>query len=325
VNQHAILLHSTGGPEVLQYEEIALGPPSRGEARVRHHAIGVNFVDVYYRSGLYPPLGFPFVPGAEAAGVIEAVGPGVSEFTVGDRVVYASRPLGAYCDVRNMPASRLVALPDDVDFKLGAAVMLKGMTAQFLVRRTFHVERGHTVLVHAAAGGVGSLVCQWAHHLFATVIGVVGTEDKVERAQADGCDHVIVRAKESFQERVREITGGRGVQVVYDSVGRDTFEGSLDSLAPLGMLVSFGQSSGAIPAFEMSRLAKNSLYVTRPSLFDYTAKREDLASGSNELFDMLRKGALRCRIHKQYRLVEAGEAHRDLESRRTSGSSLLIP
>ena len=325
MNQHAILVHHAGGPEVLHYEEVPIGPPSRGEARVRHQAIGVNFVDVYFRTGLYPPLGYPFVPGLEAAGVVEAVGGGVTEVSVGDRVVYATRPLGAYCDVRNVPASRLVRLPDAIDARLAAAAMLKGMTAQCLLRRTFRVERGHVVLVHAAAGGVGSLLVQWAHHLMATVIGTVGSEEKAERARSDGCDHVILYAKEGFVERVREITGGRGAHVVYDSVGKDTFQGSLDCLAPLGTLVSFGQSSGAIPPIEISRIARNSLYLTRPSLFDYTARREDLLASAAELFEMLRKKALRVRIGGQHALALAAEAHRELEARRTSGSSLLLP
>lgn len=325
MNQHAILIHHAGGPEVLHYEEVPIGPPSRGEARVRHHAIGVNFVDVYFRTGLYPPLGYPFVPGLEGAGVVEAVGGGVTEVSVGDRVAYATRPLGAYCDVRNVPASRLVRLPDAIDARLAAAVMLKGMTAQCLVRRAFRVERGHVVLVHAAAGGVGSLLVQWAHHLFATVIGTVGSEEKAERARNDGCDHVIVYTKEGFVERVRDVTGGRGVHVVYDSVGKDTFQGSLDCLAPLGMLVSFGQSSGAIPPIDIARIARNSLYLTRPSLLDYTARREDLLASAAELFDMLRKRALRVRIGAQHALARAADAHRDLEGRRTSGSTLLLP
>ena len=325
MNQRAIVVHSAGGPEVLQHEEIPIGPPSRGEARIRHAAIGVNFVDVYYRSGLYEPLGYPFVPGLEAAGVVEVVGPGVEEVSVCDRVVYASRPLGSYCDVRNMPASRLIVLPDEIALDLAAAVLLKGMTAAILLRRTFRVERGQTILVHAAAGGVGSLLVQWAHHLFATVIGVVGDEAKAERARVDGCDHVIVRSKESFPERVRDITGGRGVHVVYDSVGKETFKDSLDCLAPLGMLVSFGQSSGPVPPFEVSMLARNSLYLTRPSLFDYTAKREDLLTCAGEVFEMLAKSAIRCRIDKRYPLEHASDAHRDLESRKTTGSTLLVP
>lgn len=320
-----IQVHRAGGPEVLQLAQIALPPPARGEAQIRHTAIGVNYIDVYFRTALYTPPGYPFVPGMEGAGVVEAVGAGVNEVVVGDRVAYAARPLGAYAERRNIPADRLVKLPPHVDEKLAAAMMLKGMTAHYLLRRTFKVERGHTILMHAAAGGVGSLVCQWAHHLGARVLGTVGNEAKAERARSNGCDHPIVYTREKFVERVKAITDGRGVDVVYDSVGVDTFAGSLECLAPLGMLVSFGQSSGPVPPLDIKKLAQGSFFLTRPSLLDYTAKREDLLTSANELFEVVEKGVVRCRIERSHALKDAAQAHRDLEGRTTTGSMILIP
>jgi NADPH2:quinone reductase len=325
VSTLAIQVHRAGGPEVLQPADVELAPPAAGEARIRHAAIGVNYIDVYFRTGLYTPPSYPFVPGLEGAGLVEAVGANVRDVKVGDRVAYAARPLGAYAERRNIPADRLVKLPASVDEKLAAAMMLKGMTAHFLLRRTFDVKRGHTILMHAAAGGVGSLVCQWAHHLGATVIGTVGSDEKAERARKNGCDHPIVYTRDDFVERVKAITNGRGVDVVYDSVGKDTFDGSIACLAPLGTLVSFGQSSGTVPPFDIKKLAQGSLFLTRPSLLDYTAKREDLVRAASELFDVVGKDIVRCTIERTYELEAASEAHRALESRRTSGSMILIP
>jgi NADPH2:quinone reductase len=321
----AIRVHRAGGPEELRYEEVELPPPAPGEVQVRNVAIGVNFIDVYHRTGLYPPPGYPFVPGLEGAGVVEAVGAGVKEMAVGNRVAYASRPLGAYSAERNMPADRLVKLPANVDEKVAAAIMLKGMTAHVLLHRVFALQRKHTLLVHAAAGGVGSLICQWAHSIGARVIGTVGNDAKAEQAREDGCDHPIVYTRESFVERVKAITDERGVDVVYDSVGKDTFNGSLECLAPLGLLACFGQSSGLVPPFDIRQLAKGSLTLTRPSLLDYTAKRDDLLASAGALFDAVGKGVLRVRIDRTYALRDAAQAHRDLEARKSAGSMLLIP
>ena len=322
---NAVRAHAAGGPEVLRFEELELAPPAPGEAQIRHAAIGVNYIDVYFRTGLYTPPGYPYVPGMEGAGVVEALGAGVRDLAVGDRVAYAARPLGAYAERRNIPADRLIKLPASIDEKQAAGMMLKGMTAHFLLRRTFKVERGHTILMHAAAGGVGSLVCPWAHHLGAVVIGTVGSDAKAELARANGCDHAIVYTKENFVERVKAITSGRGVDVVYDSVGKDTFDGSIACLAPLGMLVSFGQSSGVAPPFDIRKIAQGSLFLTRPSLLDYTAKRADLVRAASELFEVVGKGIVRCRIEREYALEDAARAHRDLESRATTGSMILIP
>jgi NADPH2:quinone reductase len=324
-NTRAIRAHAAGGPDVLRFEDVELAPPDAGEAQVRHAAIGVNFIDVYFRTGLYTPPGYPFVPGMEGAGVVEALGAGVRDLAVGDRVAYAARPMGAYVERRNIPADRLIKLPAGIDDKQAAGMMLKGMTAHYLLRRTFEVERGHTILMHAAAGGVGSLVCPWAHHLGAVVIGTVGSDAKAELARANGCDHAIVYTRENFVERVKAITNGRGVDVVYDSVGKDTFDGSIACLAPLGMLVSFGQSSGSVPPFDIKKLSQGSLYLTRPSLLDYTAKREDLLVAANELFDVVGKGIVQVRIERTHALKDAADAHRDLESRKTTGSMILIP
>jgi NADPH2:quinone reductase len=324
---HAIRIHAHGGPEVLQFEEVSLGETAPGpeEARVRHHAVGVNFIDVYHRTGLYPvPL--PSGIGVEAAGVVESVGSSVTELKVGDRVAYAGGPLGAYAQVRNLPADRLVKLPDSIDFNTGAAMMLQGLTAQYLLRRTYRVQPGDTILIHAAAGGVGLMVCQWAKALGATVIGTVSTAAKAALAKQHGCDHTILYTSENFTQRVREITGGAGVAVVYDSIGKDTFIGSLDCLRPLGMMVSFGNASGPVAPMELSELAKRgSLFLTRPTLFTYTAKRSDLLSMANELFAVVESGKLKIEVSKVYPLSDAEQAHRDLEARLTTGSLILKP
>lgn len=324
---HAIRIHATGGPEVLRWEEVGAGETALqpGEARIRHAAVGLNFIDVYHRTGLYP-LPLPSGIGLEGAGVVEAIGSGVSDIAVGDRVAYAGGPVGAYAEVRTIPADRLVRLPDAIDFDTAAAMMLQGMTTQYLLRRTYRVQAGDTILIHAAAGGVGLLVCQWAKSLGATVIGTVGSDEKAALARAHGCDHPIVYTRENFVARVREITGGAGVPVVYDSIGKDTFTGSLDCLRPLGMMVSFGSASGPVPPFDLSELAKRgSLFLTRPSLFAYTAQRADLLQSAGELFDMVVAGKLKVEVNQTYPLREAARAHADLEARRTTGSTILLP
>jgi NADPH:quinone reductase-like Zn-dependent oxidoreductase len=322
---HAIRIHQHGGPEVLRWEEVTLPDPGPGEARVRHHAVGLNYIDVYFRSGLYPQS-LPSGLGAEGAGVVEAVGPGVTEVAPGDRVAYAGGPNGSYALARNMPAAKLVRLPDDIDFEQGAAMMLQGLTAQYLLKRTFPVQAGQTILWHAAAGGVGLIACQWAKALGVTVIGTVGSDEKAALARSHGCDHVIVYTRENFVERVREITGGKGVPVVYDSVGKDTWPASLDCLRPLGVMVSFGNASGAVPPINASDLAsRGSLFFTRPTLFTYTASREDLVAGANDLFDAVRTGKVRIEVRQRYPLAQAAQAHIDLEARRTTGSTVLVP
>jgi NADPH2:quinone reductase len=322
---HAIRIHQPGGPEVMVWEEVEVPAPGPGQVLLRHTAVGLNFIDVYHRTGLYPaPL--PFTPGLEGAGVIEAVGEGVAEFQPGDRVAYANPPLGAYAQARVMPADRLVKLPGSIGDRTAAAMMLQGMTAQYLLRRTYRVQPGDTILIHAAAGGVGLLVCQWARHLGATVIGTVGSGEKAALARAHGCDHPILYKSEDFVARVREITNGEGVPVVYDSVGADTFLKSLDCLRPLGMMVSFGQSSGKVEPFDTGLLAaKGSLFLTRPSLMAYTARRSDLVASAAELFDVVARGAVKVEINQTYPLKDAAQAHRDLEGRRTTGSTLLLP
>jgi NADPH:quinone reductase len=321
-----VRIHQTGGPEQLRYEEVELGAPAAGEVRLRQTAVGLNFIDVYYRTGLYPPPSLPFVPGLEASGVVEEVGEGVTELAVGQRVAYASPPLGAYAEARLMPAHRLVPLPEGIPDEQAAAMMLKGMTAQYLLRRTFRVQPGQTILFHAAAGGVGLIACQWAKHLGATVIGTVGSDAKAELARAHGCDHPIRYDREDVVARVKEITGGKGVPVVYDSVGKDTFAISLDCLAPLGMLVSFGQSSGKVPPLETAILAqKGSLFFTRPTLMTYVAARDDLLTSAGELFEVVRSGAVRIEINQRFPLRDAAEAHRALEGRKTTGSTILLP
>lgn len=322
----AIRFHQTGGPEVLQWETIEVPAPGPGEVRVRHCAVGLNYIDVYHRTGLYPPGELPATPGLEGAGEIVAVGAEVAHLQPGDRVAYAGGPLGAYATERLIPAHRLVQLPDGINFEQAAAMMLQGMTAQYLLRRTYRVKPGDTILFHAAAGGVGTIACQWAKHLGATVIGTVGSREKAELARAHGCDHPILYKEEDFAERVRELTDGSGVAAVYDSVGKETFLKSLDCLQPMGILVSFGQSSGPVESFNPGLLAaKGSLYLTRPSLMVYTARREDLLESAAELFAVVQSGAVRIEINQRYPLAEAARAHADLEARRTTGSSLLIP
>ena len=301
----AIRVHETGGADVLRYEEVEVAAPGPGEVKLRQTAIGLNFIDVYFRTGLYPAPGKPFTPGLEAAGVVEAVGDGVGDLKAGDRVAYASPPLGAYAAERLMPADKVVPVPDGVSDEQAAAMMLKGMTAWYLLRRTFKVENGQTILFHAAAGGVGLIACQWAKALGADVIGTVGSEEKAALASAHGCDHVIRYDRENVAERVKEITGGKKVPVVYDGVGADTFEASLDSLAPLGMLVCFGQSSGAVPPFDLGILnTKGSLFLTRPSLMAYTAARKDLLTAASDLFAVVGNGSVKIEINQRFPLSE---------------------
>ena len=322
---HAIRIHQTGGPDVLCWETVDVPAPAAGEATVRHHAVGLNFIDTYHRTGLYP-LPLPSGIGLEGAGVVEAVGDGVPDLKVGDRVAYAGGPLGAYAQVRNIPAHRLLKLPDAIDFKTAAAMLLQGLTATYLLRRTYRVQPGDAVLIHAAAGGVGLIACQMAKALGATVIGTVGSAAKGELARAHGCDHVIDYSREDFTRRVREITGGEGVPVVYDGVGKDTFMGSLDSLRPLGMMVAYGNASGPVPPFDLLLLTqKGSLYITRPTVANYTAKRADLEALGAELFEMVGSGRVRIEINQTYPLADAAQAHRDLEARRTTGSTILLP
>ncbi|KAF1042006.1 quinone oxidoreductase family protein [Xylophilus sp.] len=322
---NAIRVHQTGGPEVLQYEQIEIGEPGAGEAKVRHEAIGLNFIDVYFRTGLYKAAQMPFTPGNEGAGIVVAVGSGVENLKVGDRVAYAAMP-GSYAEERILPADRLVKVPDSIELKTAAAMILKGMTAQYFLRQTFVVKPGHTILFHAAAGGVGLIAGQWAKHLGATVIGTAGSEEKIALAKAHGYDHVINYRTENFVERVKELTGGEGVNVVYDSVGRDTYMGSLDVLKPLGMFACFGQSSGVIPPFDLNLLAqKGSLFATRPTLFNYVAKRAELEKTANELFDVVASGAVKIEINQTYALKDVRKAHEDLEARKTTGASILLP
>ncbi|HRF29689.1 MAG TPA: quinone oxidoreductase [Azonexus sp.] len=322
---HAIRIHQTGGPEVLCWEAVDLPAPAPGEATVRHHAVGLNYIDTYHRTGLYP-LPLPSGIGLEGAGVVEAVGEGVTEVKVGDRVAYAGGPIGAYAEVRNIPAHRLLILPDSIGFDTGAAMMLQGLTAAYLLRKTYRVQPGDAVLIHAAAGGVGLIACQWAKALGATVIGTVGSPAKAELARAHGCDHVINYATENFTQRVRDITHGEGVAVVYDGVGKDTFTGSLDSLRPMGMMVSYGNASGPVPPVDLILLSqKGSLFITRPTLMTYTAQRADLLELGRELFDRVASGQLRIEVNQRYALRDAAQAHRDLEARKTTGSTILLP
>ena len=321
---HAIRIHETGGPEKMVWDEVSVADPGPGEVRVRNTAVGLNYIDTYHRSGLYP-IPLPAVLGMEGAGVVEAVGPKVKEFKKGDRVAYAS-PIGAYAEVLLRPADRLVKVPAGIDDKIAAAIMLKGMTAWYLARRTYAVKKGDTILVHAAAGGVGQILSQWAKHLGATVIGTVGSDDKVETAKKVGCKHVIVTSKANFVDRVKEVTRGAGVPVVYDGVGKATFLPSLDCLRPLGLMVSFGNASGAVDAFNPAILSqKGSLFLTRPTLFTYTAKREDLLQAAKELFDVVKKKVVKISVNQTYPLREAAQAHRDLEARKTTGSTVLLP
>ena len=322
---HAIRIHQAGGPDAMRWEEVVLGEPAANEARVRQVAVGLNFIDVYHRTGLYP-LPLPSGLGLEGAGVVEAVGSEVTDIKVGDRVAYAGGPVGAYAEARNIPAGRLVKLPDAIDFKTAAAMMLQGITAQYLLRRTYRVQAGDTILIHAAAGGVGLTACQWAKSLGATVIGTVSSDSKAALAKANGCDHPIVYTREDFAVRVKEITGGKGVPVAYDSVGADTFMKSLDCLRPFGMMVLFGSASGPVPPFDLATLApKGSLYVTRPTIVTYTAKRADLLASAQELFDIVIAGKVKINVNQTYALKDAAQAHIDLEARRTTGSTVLLP
>ncbi|MFN3130535.1 quinone oxidoreductase family protein [Roseibium sp.] len=322
----AIRVHETGSADVLTWEHVEVGEPGPGEARIRHTAIGLNFIDTYFRSGLYPaPDGVPFIPGNEGAGIVQTVGEGVSHIKPGDRVAYVG-PLGAYAQERIIPADRLVVVPDGIDDKAAAGMMLKGMTAQYLLRQTFNVGPETTLLFHAAAGGVGLIAGQWAAHLGATVIGTAGSQDKVDLAKANGYQHVINYRTENFVERVKEITDGKGCDVVYDSVGKDTYPGSLDCLKPRGLWVSFGQSSGPIQDFNLALLAqKGSLFATRPTLFSYIATREQLEMTSGDLFDVVSKGIVKIAVNQEYRLADAVQAHTDLEGRKTTGTTVLIP
>ena len=321
----AVRFHQTGGPEVLQLEEVTIGQPAAGQVRIRHTAIGVNFIDTYHRSGLYP-LPLPSGLGSEGAGVVEAVGPGVKHVQVGDRVAYAGGPPGSYAEVRLVPAERLLKLPAGISDQQAAGMMLKGMTVQYLIRRTYRVQPGDTVLWHAAAGGVGLIACQWLKALGATVIGTAGSAEKAAIAKAHGCDHVIIYTQENFTDRVREITKGQGVPVVYDSVGKSTFLGSLDCLRPLGLMVSFGNASGPVTPFELGILAtKGSLYVTRPTLATYTSTRADLEATAQELFDVVQSGKVKIEVGRTYRLPDVQQVHRDLEARKTTGAVVMTP
>ncbi len=321
----AIRIHETGGPDKLRWEQIDPGEPGPGEVLLRQTAVGLNFIDTYHRSGLYPLPELPAILGREAAGIVEAVGPDVTGFAVGDRAAYAMTA-GSYTEARVIAADQLVHLPEGVDDQQAAAMMLKGLTAHYLLRRTYRVRSGDTILIHAAAGGVGLIACQWAAALGATVIGTVGSPEKAELARAHGCHHPVLYEQEDFVDRVKQITDGRGVPVVYDSVGQATFDRSLDALAPLGMMVTFGQSSGPIPPFNLGTLAaKGSLYVTRPTLATYIAKRGDLESAARELFGVVADGRVRIEVRQTYPLADAAQAHRDLEARRTTGATVLLP
>ena len=320
----AVRFHKTGGPEVLQLEEVQVGEPGQGQARIRHTAIGVNFIDTYQRSGLYP-MQLPATAGNEGAGVVEAVGPGVTLVKAGDRVAYTGQ-VGSYSGQRLLPADRLVKIPEGISDEQAASMMLKGMTVQYLIHRTYAVKPGDTVLWHAAAGGVGLIACQWLKAIGATVIGTVGSEEKAKLAKAHGADHVINYGTENFVARVKEITGGKGLPVVYDSVGKTTWEGSLDCLRPLGMAVYFGNASGPVPPLNTGILAqKGSLYVTRPTLMTYTASRADLEMTSRSLFDVVKSGKVKINVSARYKLADAAQAHRDLEGRKTTGSVILLP
>ena len=321
---HVIRIHQNGGPEQMKWEEVAVAQPGPGEVRVRNTAVGLNCIDTYHRSGLYP-MPLPLVLGSEGAGVVEAVGPKVREFKVGDRVAYA-QPIGAYAEVLIRPVARLVKIPAGIKDETAAAMMLKGMTAWYLCRRTYRVKKGDTIVVHAAAGGVGQILCQWAKHLGATVIGTVGSDEKVALAKKVGCKHVVVMSRENLPERVKAITKGKGVPVVYDGVGKDTFMASLDCLSPLGLMASFGNASGAVSPVNIGILAqKGSLFLTRPTLVNYTSAREDLLTAARELFAVVKKGAVKITINQRYPLREAAQAHRDLEARKTTGSTVLLP
>jgi len=320
----AVRYHKTGGPEVLQYEDVQVGEPGQGQARIRHTAIGVNFIDTYQRSGLYP-MQLPATAGNEGAGVVEAVGPGVTLVKAGDRVAYTGQ-VGSYCGQRLLQADRLVKIPEGISDEQAASMMLKGMTVQYLIHRSYPVKAGDTVLWHAAAGGVGTIACQWLKALGVTVIGTVGSDEKAKLAKAHGAEHVINYSKENFVERVKAITGGKGVPVVFDSVGKTTWEGSLDCLRPLGMWVIFGNASGPVPPLNTAILAqKGSLFMTRPTLMTYTASRADLEMTSKSLFEIVKSGKVKIEISARYKLADAAQCHRDLEGRKTTGSVILLP
>ena len=322
---NAIRIHANGGPEVMQWETVAVGDPGPGEARVRHTAIGVNYIDTYHRSGLYK-LPLPTGLGAEAAGAVDAVGAGVDWVKPGDRVAYSGGPLGAYSEMRVMPADRLVKLPEGVSDRVAATLMLKGLTVQYLFRQTYKLKSGDTILFHAAAGGVGLIACQWARALGVTMIGTVGSDEKAALAKANGCTHTIVYTRENFVERVKTLTGGKGVPVVYDGIGKDTFPASLDCLQPRGMWVSFGNASGAIPPFDILLLSqKGSLYATRPTLVTHTSKREDLLAMATEMFGLVHAGKIVSEPRQTFALKDAANAHRALESRATTGATILVP
>jgi NADPH2:quinone reductase len=322
---HAIRVHEFGGPEAMKWEEVDVPDPGEGQVRIRHTAVGLNYIDVYHRTGLYPQNEMPFTLGMEGAGEVVAVGSGVTDLKVGDHVAYAG-PIGSYCEERVVPAGRMVKVPDGVEDQTAAAMMLQGMTARYLLRETFKVGPETVLLFHAAAGGVGLIACQWASHLGATVIGTAGSPEKCKLAADHGAAHVINYKEEDFVERVKEITGGKGCDVVYDSVGKDTYPGSLDCLKPRGLWVSFGQSSGALPDINIGVLApKGSLFLTRPTLMTYTASREDLVMTANDLFDVVNKGVVKIYVNQTYPLKDAAQAHRDLEGRKTTGSTVLLP
>lgn len=322
----AVRVHKTGGPEVLTLDDIEIPAPGQGQIKIKQHACGVNFIDTYFRIGMYPsPVGMPFVSGNEGAGQITEVGPGVTDLKVGDRVAYVV-PLGGYSAERLLPAERAVKLPDNISYEQAASMMLKGMTAQYLLNRTFKVKKGDIILVHAAAGGVGLILCQWANHLGATVIGTVGSKDKADLAKKNGAHHTILYRDEDFAARVKEITSGKMCDVVYDGIGNDTFPKSLDCIRPLGMFVSFGSASGPIKAFDINLLQhKGSLFATRPTLNHYAAKREDLVATANDLFSVVGSGAVKIPASHKYALKDAAQAHKDLEARKTTGSVILVP
>ena len=322
---HAIRIHEHGGPEKLVWEAVDVGAPGDGEIHVKHHAVGLNYIDTYQRSGLYPLANLPAVMGMEGAGEVLTVGGGVSDIAVGDRVAYAN-PMGSYAQERLMPADRAVKLPEAVDYQTAAAMMLQGMTVHYLLRQTYKVGPDTTLLLHAAAGGVGLIACQWAKHLGATIIGTAGSAEKCELAKANGATHCINYNTENFVDRVKELTDGKGVDVVYDSIGQATYPASLDCLKPLGLFVTFGNASGAIKNFDVGALAaKGSLYVTRPTLFTYTASRQDLLDNANDLIDVVSSGAVKIAVNQTYPLAEAAQAHVDLEARKTTGSTVLVP
>jgi NADPH2:quinone reductase len=321
----AVRVHQPGGPDALVYENVDVGAPGKGEIRMRQHACGVNFIDVYFRSGYYAAPSLPFIAGSEGAGEVTAVGEGVSDLKVGDRVAYAMG-LGGYAQERLLAADRAVKIPDGISYEQAAAMMLKGMTACYLLRRTYKVEKGSTILMQAAAGGVGLLVCQWAKHLGATVIGTVGSKEKADLAKANGCDHTILYRDEDFAARVKDITNGKLCDVVYDGIGKATYPKSLDCLKPFGLFASFGAASGSIKDFDLNALApKGSLYVTRPTLATHTAKREDLLDLANQLFAVVKSGVVKVEINQTYALKDVAQAHRDLEGRDTTGTTILIP